>query len=95
MENRRNGVPVRWRDQGRTRLSGCHAGAARSSDRDDLGLSLPRGHGVADMLAKEAAGERRSMGNRALCRIGFVLTDDAERLPAAIVAHDRHGAGEQ
>src|SRR4029079_2173207 len=65
------------------------ARAASSPDRDDLGLAARDADGVADRLADEHGSERRHERDRTLARIGLVLADDAEGLPAPVLALHR------
>jgi hypothetical protein len=57
-----------------------------SLHRNYLNLRVRKRDHIPDGFAEEHACERRNIGNRALRRVGFVLPDDPERLPPAILA---------
>ena len=59
-----------------------------SLDPDDLGFADAGLNDIAYALAERRSRQWRDMRDRALGRIGFVLTDDPERLLPAIVAQD-------
>src|SRR5262249_30732523 len=61
---------------------------------DDLGLGVCHLYSVADLLSEQRARQRRHMRERPVRGVGLVLANDAERLAAAVVAHDAHGRAE-
>jgi hypothetical protein len=65
-----------------------------SLDPDDLG---PAGAGLNDIahaFTEHRSRQRRDLRDRALGWIGFILTNDPERLLPAIVAYDSHRRAE-
>src|SRR5215470_16153546 len=78
----------------RPRAPARSVGPPQSINSDDLDLGVSHADRVADPLAEQRAGQRRHMRERAAGRVGLVLANDAERLPAAVVALDAHGRAE-
>ena len=58
-------------------------------DGKDLDLVVAKDDAIADRLADQSARDGRDVGDRSRSRIGFVLPDDPERLPPAVVAGER------
>ena len=74
---------------GRRRQSPLTRGGA---DRQDLRFAAVKRNRVPDASADQSARQRRGMREKAGRRIALVLADDLERLPAPVIAFDRHRA---
>src|SRR3982751_6634560 len=77
------------RTKGPCREAGSLAGL---TDRDNLHVTRPDAHGVADAIAEQRPRERRQMRNRAVRWVGFVFADDPVGLFATVVPGDCHQA---
>jgi hypothetical protein len=69
------------------RASGCEHRAL--FDGEDFDLVVAQHDAIADRPADQSARDGRHVGDRSRSGIGFVLSDDPERLPPAVVAGER------
>src|SRR5690348_3925193 len=77
-------------------LAVCHWIASPSTLANPQNLHLAaadRDH-ITHRLAEQRARQRRHMRERTMRGVGLVLADDAEGLPAAVVAFDGDGCAE-
>jgi hypothetical protein len=65
-----------------------------SLDPDDLGLAGAGLNDIGHAFTEHQSRQRRDLTDRALGWIGFILTNDPERLLPAIVAYDGHRRAE-
>jgi hypothetical protein len=59
-------------------------------DGEDLDPVVAKEDVIADRLADQSARDGRDIGDRSRSGIGFVLPNDPERLPSAVVAGEHH-----